>query len=77
MWLMKSGVLPALAAGVLVSVLAGCASTAAPESTLAKDEGCRVTGSNLPRRECRDDVTVLPPSALEKVGATPASGKSN
>lgn len=58
--------------------LAGCASTANPESVAAnRDESCRVTGSNLPKRECRGDVTVLPPSALEKVGSTPPLGKGN
>ncbi len=72
---MKFSVIPALA--VCVLLLAGCASTAPPESTVARDEGCRVTGSNLPRRECRGEVTVLPPSALEKVGASPAGGKNN
>lgn len=72
---MKFSVITAVVTGVLLS--AGCASTDAPRSEVAKDESCRVTGSNLPKRECRGDVTVLPPSALEKVGATPSSGKSN
>ena len=73
---MKFGVITAVAACVLL--LAGCASTSAPESVATnKDESCRVTGSNLPKRECRGDVVVLPPSALEKVGAAPAGGKNN
>ena len=73
---MKFAVIPVTAACFFV--LAGCASTANPESVATnKDDSCRVTGSNLPKRECRGDVTVLPPSALEKVGSTPAVGKGN
>ena len=73
---MKFSLIAALAACVLY--LTGCASTATPESVAAnKDESCRVTGSNLPKRECRGDVMVLPPSALEKLGTTPSGGKSN
>ncbi len=72
---MKFSVIAAVVTGVLLST--GCASTDAPRSEAAKDESCRVTGSNLPKRECRGDVTVLPPSALEKIGASPPSGKGN
>ena len=73
---MKFSVIPALAACVLA--LTGCASTSTAESVaVTKDESCRVTGSNLPKRECRGDVTVLPPSALEKIGTTPTGGKNN
>lgn len=73
---MKFSLSAALAACALS--LTACASTATPESVAAnKDASCRVTGSNLPKRECRGDVTVLPPSALEKLGATPSGGKSN
>ncbi len=73
---MKFSVVAAIA--VCVLSLAGCASTATPESVAAnKDESCRVTGSNLPKRECRGDVSVLPPSALEKLGVTPTSGKNH
>jgi hypothetical protein len=72
---MKFLVIAVVAASVLM--LSACASTDAPRSEVAKDESCRVTGSNLPKRECRGDVTVLPPSALEKVGASPAGSKNN
>ena len=73
---MKFSVIPVVV-GCVMS-LAGCASTAAPELVASnKDESCRVTGSNLPKRECRGDVVVLPPSALEKVGASPTGHRNN
>lgn len=56
--------------GACLAVLSGCASTQEANTgavAAAKDESCRVTGSNLPKRECRGDVTVLPPSAVESV----------
>jgi hypothetical protein len=61
---------------VLVSVgvvmVAGCASeppaaNAAAAKASAKDERCYVTGSNVPKRNCTGDVTVLPPEAVEVV----------
>lgn len=66
-------------ASVCLFAVAGCATSDAPRSELAKDESCRVTGSNLPKRECRGDVSNLPPSAVERVGTiTPAPiGKGN
>ena len=73
---MKCAVVPLIAAGLLL--LGGCASTSTPEPAAAnKDESCRVTGSNLPRRECRGDVTVLPPSAIERLRTPPAGGATN
>lgn len=51
-------------------LLAGCAGTAktsAGAATVAKEERCQVTGSNVPKRDCRGDVTILPPSAVETV----------
>ena len=72
---MKFSVIAAVLSVALLS--SGCASTDATRSEAARDESCRVTGSNLPKRECRGDVTVLPPSALEKVGASPPSGKGS
>jgi urate oxidase len=55
--------------GVCLLALAGCAS--APDSkdttVVTKDERCQITGSNLPRRDCRGDNTVLPPSAVDSV----------
>jgi len=60
----------ALAGGVALTVLAGCTSAPQKSETAtagAGDERCHVTGSNLPRRDCRNDVTILPPSAVEKV----------
>ena len=56
--------------GFALSVLAGCASTpqaSAPVAEAAREERCQVTGSNLPKRDCRYDVTILPPSAADKV----------
>lgn len=50
--------------------LAGCASpvkTNADGTAVAKEERCLVTGSNVPKRDCRNDVVVLPPSAVETV----------
>ena len=65
---MKFMVLQVVAA-CLIS-LSGCAD--APQAnagavSVAKDERCLVTGSNLPKRECRGDVTVLPPAAADSV----------
>ncbi|HOB02644.1 MAG TPA: hypothetical protein PLJ16_09425 [Casimicrobium huifangae] len=56
-----------LVAGAL-SLLAGCASDgqAQPEATArVKEERCVVTGSNVPKRDCRHDVEKLPPGAVE------------
>ena len=72
---MKLSVIAAASIGVLM--LSGCAITDAPRSEVAKDESCRITGSNLPKRECRVEVTVLPPSALENAVSGPARGKNN
>ena len=58
-----------IAAGALV-FLAGCASDgqAQPEATArSKDERCVVTGSNVPKRDCRHDVEKLPPGAVESL----------
>ena len=62
--------------------LAGCASEpqksagADSEAVAKADERCRVTGSNLPRRDCLSDVKVLPPSAVESVLPTlPSKGQ--
>jgi hypothetical protein len=75
-FLMKFGVVSMVAA--CVWAIAGCTSTDVARTEVAKDESCRVTGSNLPKRECRGDVTTLPPSAMERVGSTtPAAGKGN
>lgn len=51
-------------------ILAGCASTettTAQTSAATKEERCMVTGSNVPKRDCRAEVTVLPPSAVGSV----------
>jgi hypothetical protein len=53
----------------------GCAS--APDATanapLAKEDRCVVTGSNLPRRDCRDLVDVLPGDSVDRpTGAAPS-----
>ena len=72
---MKLSVIAAASVGVLV--LSSCAITDAPRSKVVEDESCRITGSNLPKRECRGAVTVLPPSALENAGFRPARGRNN
>lgn len=71
-----------LAGAVLCVGFAGCASepqkdaSASNVAAAKKDERCRVTGSNLPRRDCLDDVKVLPPSAIESVLPTmPSKGQ--
>jgi nitrous oxide reductase accessory protein NosL len=52
-------------------MVAGCAS-APPDATASKaaaskDERCMVTGSNLPKRDCKGDVVVLPATAVDQV----------
>jgi PBP1b-binding outer membrane lipoprotein LpoB len=61
-------------------MLAGCAAT--PETKTAnapeREEKCRVTGSNLPKRDCLSDVSILPPSAVDSVLPTqPRSAPGN
>ncbi len=62
-----------LASAVFLAGLTGCASepqksaSTDGDAVAKKDERCRVTGSNLPRRDCLSDVKVLPPSAVESV----------
>ena len=67
MMLTKSMV--AMLGGVLLSGLSACASEPQQDSAavVAKEERCMVTGSNVPKRDCRNDVKVLPPSAVESV----------
>ncbi len=68
-----------LMGGVALSLLAGCASApqaSEPATAGSREERCQVTGSNLPKRDCRNEVTVYPPSTIEKVlpvggGGTP------
>jgi len=55
-----------------LGALAGCASeppaaNATAAKAGAKDERCYVTGSNVPKRNCAGDVTILPPEAVEVV----------
>ena len=74
--MMKLIVCSTIAVGLLA--LGGCASTArtnADGSVASKEERCQVTGSNVPKRDCRGDVTVLPPSAIDTVmPVLPGSG---
>ncbi|MGL5002359.1 MAG: hypothetical protein ACRDAM_05425, partial [Casimicrobium sp.] len=51
----------------VVCALFGCA--AAPEQDTAQTVSarCEQTGSNLPRRECRSEVEVLKPQAIESL----------
>ena len=57
------------------SMLLGCASeprqqaAAAPDAA-TRDDRCVVTGSNVPNRDCRGDVRVLPPAAVETLQPT-------
>lgn len=69
----------AVLSGVAITaMLSACAS--APQSsasnppTAANNDRCHVTGSNLPKRDCRGDVTVLPPSEADKVMPVLPSG---
>lgn len=65
---MKLVAFPTVAACVML--IAGCASTdttTGQTSAATKEERCTVTGSNVPKRDCRGDVTVLPPSAVDSV----------
>ena len=59
---MKFMAFQAVAASLML--LAGCAGTAktsAEVATVAKEERCQVTGITVPKRDCRGDVTILPP----------------
>ncbi len=57
----------------LATTVVGCATAPEPKSdsaataTAPKEEKCRVTGSNLPKRDCLSDVKILPPSAADTV----------
>lgn len=65
--------LTAMGATLTLVLLAGCASNGATEEKASasaaadKEARCMVTGSNLPKRDCRNDVVVLPPAAAETV----------
>ena len=68
----RLALLALLLAGTVL-LLAGCASNGATEEKASasaaadKEARCMVTGSNLPKRDCRNDVVVLPPAAAETV----------
>ncbi|MBL8310193.1 MAG: hypothetical protein JNL19_07215 [Burkholderiales bacterium] len=50
------------------ALLVGCASEPRQQvagNEPARDERCTVTGSNVPKRDCRGDARVLPPAAIE------------
>ncbi len=58
------------AVAACLMLLAGCASPAKSNTdgaTAIKEERCQVTGSNVPKRDCRGDVTILPPSPVGTV----------
>jgi hypothetical protein len=60
----------ALTASLIASLFAigGCAQTpAAEDATTSVSARCEQTGSNLPRRECRSEVEVLKPTAIESL----------
>ena len=55
--------------------IVGCASV--PEAkkegaVSANNERCTVTGSNLPRRDCRDLVDVVPGDSVDRPSSNPA-----
>lgn len=53
-----------------LALLAGCASDGQQQQTAAaqpKEARCTVTGSNVPKRDCRHDVEVLTPGAADSV----------
>jgi hypothetical protein len=55
--------------------MVGCANTpdANAVAPLAKEDRCIVTGSNLPRRDCRDLVDVLPGDSVDRpTGSAPS-----
>ena len=57
------------------ALIVGCASV--PEAkkegaVSANNERCIVTGSNLPRRDCRDLVDVVPGDAVDRPSSNPA-----
>jgi hypothetical protein len=56
---------------VLAAGLTSCASDppagAGAAAPVAKEERCMVTGSNVPKRDCRNDVVILPPEAAGSV----------
>jgi len=68
----------ALITSGLVLALSSCASapteSGAGTNTAANDARCKVTGSNLPKRDCRSDVTVLPADAVDSL--QPRSGNA-
>ncbi len=58
-----------LGAAVL-ALAAGCASDGQQQTAAnaqAKEPRCTVTGSNVPKRDCRHDVEVLTPAAADSV----------
>jgi outer membrane lipoprotein SlyB len=69
---MKSTFSVALALNLIALSLAGCAAqTTAPDAATttpatAPNARCEQTGSNLPRRDCRD-VEVLKPNQIESL----------
>jgi hypothetical protein len=53
---------------VALSSLSGCASTETISETVGPNSArCDQTGSNLPRRECRKEIEVLKPTAIESI----------
>jgi hypothetical protein len=61
-------------AALSCAFIVGCANV--PEAkqgpVSANNERCTVTGSNLPRRDCRDLVDVVPGDAVDRPTSNPA-----
>ena len=65
--------------------LAGCASAPPPvateeslaETATEREARCSVTGSNLRKRDCRGEVQVLPPSAIDLRPGAPSGAPRN
>ena len=55
----------AILAALAVSGCTPYVASTTEQSAAAGEERCRVTGSNMPSRNCRADVTILPPSVLD------------
>ena len=66
---MLTKLIVAMLGAALLAGLSACASEPQKDAgaVATKDERCTVTGSNVPKRDCRNDVKVLPPSAVESV----------
>ncbi len=65
----------AVIAALSCALIVGCAGVpeAKEGAVAANNERCTVTGSNLPRRDCRDLVDVVPGDAIDRPTNNPAA----